>query len=223
MCLAGVAAAVAPLMQVRQRPEGLWTAKGAFHGRQRHAAGHRHPRRPGATGTGGTGANDPREELRGQLEAMGKAAGQLLEQLVKVPATLAQIPMQALPEDAATHARNAATEGFAAVKTLLDTMAKGVDEVMKAQRERMANQGSTHTGVGGTTGRRLRLQRRRRRCHRPGRGLHPAPRQQHAGQRQPRCQQQRQYHPPGRGTLSNLAPACKRPLPIAGEVFLFLI
>jgi hypothetical protein len=106
----------------------------------------------GATGTGGTGANDPREELRAQLEAMGKAAGDLLEQLVKVPATLAQIPMQALPEDAATHARNAASEGFAAVKTLLDSMAKGVDEVMKAQRERMANQGSTHTGVGGTTG-----------------------------------------------------------------------
>ena len=106
----------------------------------------------GATGTGGARGTDPREELRDQLEAMGKAAGQLLEQLVKVPATLAQIPMQALPEDAATHARNAATEGFAAVKTLLDTMAKGVDEVMKAQRERMANQGSTHTGVGGTTG-----------------------------------------------------------------------
>ena len=104
------------------------------------------------TGATGTGANDPREELRGQLEAMGKAAGELLEQLVKVPATLAQIPMQALPEDAATHARNAASEGFAAVKTLLDSMAKGVDEVMKAQRERMANQGSTHTGVGGTTG-----------------------------------------------------------------------
>jgi phage host-nuclease inhibitor protein Gam len=106
----------------------------------------------GAPGTGGTGANDPREELRSQLEAMGKAAGDLLEQLVKLPATLAQIPMQALPEDAATHARNAASEGFAAVKTLLDSMTKGVDEVIKAQRERMANQGSTHTGVGGTTG-----------------------------------------------------------------------
>jgi hypothetical protein len=106
----------------------------------------------GATGTGGASGTDPREELRQQLEAMGKAAGDLLEQLVKVPATLAQIPMQALPEDAATHARNAASEGFAAVKTLLDSMAKGVDEVMKAQRERMANAGSTHTGVGGTTG-----------------------------------------------------------------------
>ena len=104
------------------------------------------------TGTGGARGNDPREELRGQLEAMGKAAGDLLEQLVKLPATLAQIPMQALPEDTATHARNAATEGFAAVKTLLDTMAKGVDEVMKAQRERMANMGSTQTGAGGTTG-----------------------------------------------------------------------
>jgi hypothetical protein len=106
----------------------------------------------GAAGSGGTGANDPREELRAQLEAMGKAAGELLEQLVRVPATLAQIPMQALPEDAATHARNAASEGFAAVKTLLDSMAKGVDEVMKAQRERMANMGSTHTGVGGSSG-----------------------------------------------------------------------
>lgn len=106
----------------------------------------------GASGAPGTGANDPREELRSQLEAMGKAAGDLLEQLVKLPATLAQIPMQALPEDAATHARNAASEGFAAVKTLLDSMTKGVDEVIKAQRERMANQGSTHTGVGGTTG-----------------------------------------------------------------------
>jgi hypothetical protein len=106
----------------------------------------------GAAGTGGASGADPREELRQQLEAMGKAAGDLLEQLVKVPATLAQIPMQALPEDAATHARNAASEGFAAVKTLLDSMAKGVDEVMKAQRERMANMGSTHTGVGGPTG-----------------------------------------------------------------------
>ena len=71
------------------------------------------------TGGSGTSGRDPREDLRDQLEVMGKAAGELLEQLVKVPVTLAQIPLQALPEDTATHARNAATEGFAAVRSLL--------------------------------------------------------------------------------------------------------
>lgn len=96
----------------------------------------------------GPGSADPREELRAQLQLMGKAAGDLLEQLVKVPATLAQIPLQVLPEDTATHARNAATEGFAAVRTLLDSMAHGIDEVMQSQRDRMAASGSTHTGVG---------------------------------------------------------------------------
>lgn len=100
--------------------------------------------------SGGTGT-DPREELREQLQVMGKAAGELLEQLVKVPATLAQIPLQALPEDTSTHARNAANEGFAAVRTLLDGMSRGIDQLMKEQRERMANMGSTRTGVGGTS------------------------------------------------------------------------
>src|SRR5689334_23437272 len=108
------------------------------------------------TGTGsggtGTGSTDPREELREQLQMMGRAAGDLLEQLVKVPVTLAQIPMQALPEDTATHARNAANEGFAAVRSLLDTMTKGIDQMMRDQRERMSNMGSTRSGVGGTSG-----------------------------------------------------------------------
>jgi hypothetical protein len=102
-------------------------------------------------GSGSASGQDPREELRAQLEVMGKAAGELLEQLVKVPGTLAQIPLQVLPEDTATHARNAATEGFAAVRSLLDVMTKGVDQVLRDQRERMANMGSTRTGVGGTS------------------------------------------------------------------------
>ena len=98
--------------------------------------------------TGGAGgAGDPREELREQLQLMGKAAGDLLEQLVRVPATLAQIPMQALPGETAQHARNAANEGFAAVRTLLDGMARGIDDLMRQQRERMAATGSMHTGV----------------------------------------------------------------------------
>lgn len=97
----------------------------------------------------GPRSDDPREELRMQLQLMGQAAGDLIEQLVKVPATLAQIPLQVLPEETATHARNAATEGFAAVRTLLDSISKGVDEVLKAQRERMSSMGSTRTGVGG--------------------------------------------------------------------------
>src|SRR5437764_1047183 len=106
----------------------------------------------GSASTGsGSGPTDPREELREQLQVMGKAAGELLEQLVKVPATLAQIPLQALPEDTSTHARNAANEGFAAVRTLLDGMSRGIDQLLKEQRERMANMGSTRTGVGGTS------------------------------------------------------------------------
>jgi hypothetical protein len=83
------------------------------------------------------GATDPREELREQVQLMGKAAGDLLEQLVRLPATLAQIPLQALPEDTATHARNAATEGMKAVRALVEGISRGVDEMMRAQGERM--------------------------------------------------------------------------------------
>jgi hypothetical protein len=97
---------------------------------------------------GGTGA-DPREELREQLQLMGKAAQDLLEQLVRVPATLAQIPLQVLPEDTATHARNAASEGFSAVRSLVDSMSRGVDEMIKAQRERMNNQRGGLGSMGG--------------------------------------------------------------------------
>ena len=88
-------------------------------------------------GTPPSGAVDPREELREQLQLMGKAAGDLLEQLVRVPATLAQIPLQVLPEDTATHARNAAAEGMKAVRTLVEGISRGVDEMMRAQGERM--------------------------------------------------------------------------------------
>ncbi|HUS14478.1 MAG TPA: hypothetical protein VM536_05590 [Chloroflexia bacterium] len=101
--------------------------------------------------SGGTGGADPREELREQLQLMGKAAQDLLEQLVRVPATLAQIPLQVLPEDTATHARNAASEGFAAVRTLVDTMSRGVDDLMKAQRERMNSQRNAGMGSTGTS------------------------------------------------------------------------
>jgi hypothetical protein len=98
--------------------------------------------------TGGAGgAGDPREELREQLQLMGKAAGDLLEQLVRVPATLAQIPMQALPGETAQHARNAANEGFAAVRTLLDSMSRGIDDLMRQQRERTAASGGASAGV----------------------------------------------------------------------------
>ncbi|MGI8589013.1 MAG: hypothetical protein ACR2M0_15210 [Chloroflexia bacterium] len=90
-------------------------------------------------------AGDPREELRAQLQTMGKAAGELLEQLVKVPATLAQIPLQAMPEETANHARNAANEGFAAVRTLLDGISRGLDDLMTAQRDRMSKSGEAHT------------------------------------------------------------------------------
>ncbi len=85
----------------------------------------------------GSGPVDPREELREQLQLMGKAASDLLEQLVRVPTTLAQIPLQALPEDTAQHARNAATEGMKAVRTLVEGISRGVDEMMRAQSERM--------------------------------------------------------------------------------------
>ena len=99
--------------------------------------------------TGGAGgAGDPREELREQLQLMGKAAGDLLEQLVRVPATLAQIPMQALPGETAQHARNAANEGVAAVRTLLDGMARGSDDMMRQQRERAAGSGGAQSGAG---------------------------------------------------------------------------
>ena len=37
--------------------------------------------------------------IRDELEAMGHAAADLLEHLVRVPAALAQIPLQYLPED----------------------------------------------------------------------------------------------------------------------------
>ncbi len=88
-------------------------------------------------GTPSGGATDPREELREQLQLMGKAAGDLLEQLVRVPATLAQIPLKALPEDTANHARNAANEGMKAVRTLVEGISRGVDELMRVQGERM--------------------------------------------------------------------------------------
>ncbi len=100
-------------------------------------------------GRTGSGGQDPREELRDQIEVMGKAAGDLLEQLVKMPGTLAQIPLQALPEDTARHARNAASEGMAAVRTLLETMTRSIDQMMKEQRDRMAAMGSSRTGTGG--------------------------------------------------------------------------
>jgi hypothetical protein len=102
------------------------------------------PLRPRNTGSGS--GTDPREELREQLEAMGRAASDLLEHLVKVPATLAQIPLQALPEDTATHARNAATEGMRAVRTLVEGISRGVDQMMREQADRMkAQQGSAES------------------------------------------------------------------------------
>jgi hypothetical protein len=95
------------------------------------------------TGAGGSG-KQPQEELRNELEAMGHAAADLLEHLVRVPAALAQIPLQYLPEDTAGHARNAATEGFKAVKTLIDTISAQVDEMMAQQSRRSG----TQTGAG---------------------------------------------------------------------------
>jgi hypothetical protein len=97
------------------------------------------------TGAGGSG-KQPQEELRDELEAMGRAAAELLDHLVRVPAALAQIPLQYLPEDTAEHARNAATEGFKAVKTLLDSISTQVDEMMAQQSRRSG----TQTGAGTT-------------------------------------------------------------------------
>src|SRR4051812_27418817 len=93
--------------------------------------------------TPNTGNKQPQEELRSELEAMGRAAADLLDHLVRVPAALAQIPLQYLPEDTAGHARNAATEGFKAVKTLLDSISAQVDEMMAQQSRRSG----TQTGV----------------------------------------------------------------------------
>ena len=97
-------------------------------------------------GTGGTG-KQPQEELRDELEALGRAAVDLMEHLVRVPAALAQLPLQYLPEETAGHARNAATEGFQAVKSLLDTISSEVDRLMREQSQRT----STRTGVGNDT------------------------------------------------------------------------
>ena len=94
----------------------------------------------------GTGGNKPQEELRSELEAMGKAAAELLDHLVKVPAALAQIPLQYLPEDTASHARTAAAEGFQAVKSLVDSISTEVDRMVREQSKRA----STRTGVGGS-------------------------------------------------------------------------
>jgi hypothetical protein len=99
-----------------------------------------------ATGPGGAN-KQPKEELRDELEAMGRAAAELLDHLVRVPATLAQIPLQYLPEDTADHARNAASEGFKAVKTLLDSISAQVDEMMAQQSRRSG----TQTGAGPTS------------------------------------------------------------------------
>ena len=99
-----------------------------------------------ATGPGGAD-KQPKEELRDELEAMGRAAAELLDHLVKVPAALAQIPLQYLPEDTAGHARNAATEGFKAVKTLLDSISAQVDDMMAQQSRRSG----TQTGAGPTS------------------------------------------------------------------------
>ncbi len=94
------------------------------------------------TGAGGSD-KQPQEELRDELQALGRAAADLLEHLVRVPAALAQIPLQYLPEDTAGHARNAATEGFKAVKTLIDSISSQVDEMMAQQSRRSG----TQTGV----------------------------------------------------------------------------
>ena len=98
--------------------------------------------------TPGAGGSDkqPQEELRDELQAMGRAAADLLDHLVRVPAALAQIPLQYLPDDTAGHARNAATEGFKAVKTLLDSISAQVDEMMAQQSRRS----STQTGADAT-------------------------------------------------------------------------
>ena len=98
----------------------------------------------GGAGSAGTGGKRPQEEVRDELQAMGRAAADLLEHLIRVPAALAQIPLQMMPDDAATHARNAASEGFKAVKTLLDTITTQVDQAIADQNRRT----STHTGVG---------------------------------------------------------------------------
>jgi hypothetical protein len=107
-------------------------------------------KRTAEAGTQGT-ERDPREELREELQMMGKAASELMEHLVRVPATLAQLPLQAFPEETATHARNAANEGFAAVRSLIDSMSRGIDEMIKTQRERSAQgkKGSSASSTGG--------------------------------------------------------------------------
>src|SRR4051812_44876243 len=96
--------------------------------------------------TPNTGNKQPQEELRSELEAMGHAAAELLDHLVKVPAALAQIPLQYLPEDTAGHARTAASEGFKAVKTLIDSISAEVDRMVREQSARS----STQTGAGST-------------------------------------------------------------------------
>src|SRR5215211_5272287 len=102
----------------------------------------------GQTPGTGAGGNKPQEELRSELEAMGRAAAELLEHLVRVPATLAQIPLQYLPEDTANHARNAAAEGFKAVKTLVDSISSEVDRLVREQSQRSG----TQTGAGSSSG-----------------------------------------------------------------------
>jgi hypothetical protein len=102
----------------------------------------------GQTPNAGGPDKQPQEELRSELEAMGRAAAELMDHLVKVPATLAQIPLQYLPDDTASHARNAAAEGFKAVKTLLDSISAQVDRLVTEQ----SNRASTRTGVGTPSG-----------------------------------------------------------------------
>ena len=71
-----------------------------------------------------------------------------MEHLVRVPAALAQIPLQYLPEDTASHARNAANEGFKAVRTLMDSISTQVDQIIADQSQRSG----MRTGTGPTPG-----------------------------------------------------------------------
>ena len=97
------------------------------------------------------GQKPPKEELRDELQAMGQAAVDLMEHLVRVPAALAQIPLQYLPEDTADHARTAASEGFKAVQSLLNSLAREVDRVVADQTRRTSTRTGTPPETGDTT------------------------------------------------------------------------
>ncbi|MBF6611797.1 MAG: hypothetical protein IVW55_01550 [Chloroflexi bacterium] len=87
--------------------------------------------------------------MKGSSPGIAAGMADLLALAVKVPAALLQMPLNMLPPEAARHARTAAREGFLAVRSLLDALGDGIEDLLAEPDDQSS---STVSGPQGTWG-----------------------------------------------------------------------